>query len=174
MTCQTAHCVRPRATEEGRLYRLRKNHLALPHYTTAAPRSIRRCPQRFFVAYALVRAASRLLSTHGCRRGCRHGGLQLRCFLPRPPRIDHRVHLEAGYRGGRPSQDPSAAHLAGRVVKGSLSIAALPDIPAEDALVELGRARNIGSRHLKQKTPSAQPSAPRSDRRIEMRKSLRP
>src|SRR5216684_1403201 len=62
--------------------------------------------------------------------------------------IDHHVHKKSGCQGGWASEDPSAAHFAGGVVKGDVAIAAFPDFPAEDAFVKLGRARNIGSRHL--------------------------
>jgi hypothetical protein len=38
--------------------------------------------------------------------------------------------------------------LAGRIVKSSAAIAAFPDGPAEDLLIEIGRARNVRGGHL--------------------------
>jgi len=62
--------------------------------------------------------------------------------------VHHNVKQEPGLCGGRAPEHPRAAHFAGRIVKSSAAIAAFPDVPAEDALVEVGRARNVRSGHL--------------------------
>ena len=62
--------------------------------------------------------------------------------------VHHDVNKEPGLSGGRAPQHPSAAHLAGGIVKSSAAIAAFPDGPAEDAFVEAGRTRNVAGGHL--------------------------
>src|SRR5689334_9037303 len=46
--------------------------------------------------------------------------------------IDHDVDQKARRRSRRAPADPGAAYLASRVVKGGVTITALPDVPAED------------------------------------------
>lgn len=43
---------------------------------------------------------------------------------------------------------PTGVELAGCVIEGLVTVAALPDIPAENCSVEVGRAHNIGGRNL--------------------------
>lgn len=62
--------------------------------------------------------------------------------------IEHQVQQKARGRGRWASENPGAARLAGCVVKGGRAIAALPDVSAEDALVKLRRAHDIGGGHL--------------------------
>jgi hypothetical protein len=57
--------------------------------------------------------------------------------------VHHDVNQKSGRGGRRAVEHPAAAHLAGRVVKRSATVIAFPDVPAEDTLVELSRARNI-------------------------------
>src|SRR5206468_102307 len=62
--------------------------------------------------------------------------------------IDHDVEEIAGRGGGRAPEDPRAAYLAGRVVKGRGTVAPFPDVPAEHPLVKVGRARNVSGGKL--------------------------
>jgi len=62
--------------------------------------------------------------------------------------VNHDVNQEAGLCCGRAPQHSRAAHFPGRIVKSSAAVAAFPDVPAEDPLIELGRARNVGGGHL--------------------------
>jgi hypothetical protein len=56
--------------------------------------------------------------------------------------VYHDVKQKARPRGGRTPGNPGAAHFADRIVKRCAAIPAFPDVPAEDAFVELGRACN--------------------------------
>jgi hypothetical protein len=58
--------------------------------------------------------------------------------------FDVYVEQEARLRRRRTVLHPGAAYLTGRVVKGDLTSVAPPDVPAEDALVEVGAAANVG------------------------------
>src|SRR5229473_1483337 len=62
--------------------------------------------------------------------------------------VNHDVKQKAGLGGGRAPDYPCPAHFAGGIVKGGAAITAFPDVPAEDALVEVSRARNVGGGHL--------------------------
>src|SRR6266849_1778037 len=62
--------------------------------------------------------------------------------------VDNDVNKKAGLRGGRAPGHTCAAHLAGRVIKGGMTITALPDVPTEHPCVEVSRARNVGGRNL--------------------------
>src|SRR5437879_1286154 len=62
--------------------------------------------------------------------------------------VDHDVDQKAWLGCGRAPEYPGAAHLAGRIVKGGTAIAALPDVPAEDPPVEIGRLRNVRGGNL--------------------------
>src|SRR5712671_594087 len=62
--------------------------------------------------------------------------------------VDHDVKQKSGLGLRRTPYDPCAADFANRVVKSDAAIPARPDVPAEDAFIELGRARNVGGRHL--------------------------
>src|SRR5712664_3535752 len=57
--------------------------------------------------------------------------------------VNHDIKPEAGLCCGRAPEHPRAAHFAARIVKCSAAIASFPDSPAEDPLVEVGRARNV-------------------------------
>ena len=61
--------------------------------------------------------------------------------------IHHDVNQQSRLARGRPLLNPFAAHLADPIVKGS-AIPALPDIPTENTLIKIRRARNIGRRNL--------------------------
>src|SRR6266481_9677570 len=62
--------------------------------------------------------------------------------------VNHDVKQQAGLGGGRTAEHPRAAHFAGSIVKSGAAVAALADVPAEDAFIEIGRARNVGGGHF--------------------------
>jgi hypothetical protein len=51
---------------------------------------------------------------------------------------DHDIDQQTGLGCGRSAGHPCTANLADRVVEGDLTVASLPDLPAEDLAVELG------------------------------------
>src|SRR5258707_2691840 len=59
---------------------------------------------------------------------------------------DHDVHQQPWISGWRASKDPRAAHFVGRVVESGRAIVALPNVPAEDLLVELSGLRDVDGR----------------------------
>src|SRR5215831_17935417 len=62
--------------------------------------------------------------------------------------VNHYIKQKAELLRRPPSQDPRAAYFADGVVKGDAAIAALAYLPAEDLLIKLCRAGNVGCRHL--------------------------
>src|SRR6266481_1334465 len=62
--------------------------------------------------------------------------------------VNHDVKQQAGLGGGRTAEHPRAAHFAGSIVKSGATVAAFADVPAEDAFIEIGRARNVGGGHF--------------------------
>ena len=57
--------------------------------------------------------------------------------------VDHDVDQQPGRCRRRPAEDPRPAHCASCIVERNRAVAPLPDPPAEDFLVELGRATDI-------------------------------
>src|ERR1700682_1053127 len=57
--------------------------------------------------------------------------------------VDHEVDEQARLRRRRPADYPRAAHFAGRIVECDVTIAALPDPPAENLGVEVGRTLEV-------------------------------
>src|SRR5712691_11727186 len=51
---------------------------------------------------------------------------------------NHDIEQQPGLSGGCALKHPVAAYFPGRIVKSSAAIAAFPDVPAEDAFIELG------------------------------------
>lgn len=51
---------------------------------------------------------------------------------------DHDEHEQAWISRGRASKHPRAAHFADRIIESGRAVAALPCVPTEDLLVELG------------------------------------
>src|SRR5260370_36687770 len=62
--------------------------------------------------------------------------------------VHHDVEQEARLSGGWAPEHPRAAHFAGGIVKSRAAVPASANVPAENAFIELGCARNIGSGHL--------------------------
>jgi len=59
--------------------------------------------------------------------------------------VHHDVKQEAGLCGGWAPEHSGAAYFAGGIVKRSAAVTAFPDGPAEDPIVEVGRARNAAA-----------------------------
>jgi len=62
--------------------------------------------------------------------------------------VNHDVKEKARICGGWAPEYPGAAHFASRIVKGDGAITAFPNVPVKDALVKIGRARDIGGGHF--------------------------
>src|SRR5689334_2764050 len=52
--------------------------------------------------------------------------------------VHHHVHQQAWLLRRRTLEHPRSAHLARRIIKSGAAVAARPDIPSENAFVELG------------------------------------
>jgi hypothetical protein len=86
--------------------------------------------------------ALRVLRCHDLT-ACRDDLLQCALYVR-----DHDVEQEARLRRRRTVGDPSPADLTAGVVEGGITVAAPPDVPAEDGLVEARGAMNVDGRDL--------------------------
>ena len=62
--------------------------------------------------------------------------------------VNHYVYQQARLGCGRAAEHPGAADFADPIVECSITVSALPCLPAKDFLVEFSRALNVGSRDL--------------------------
>src|SRR5205807_1913125 len=62
--------------------------------------------------------------------------------------INHDVEEQARFGRRRPAGHPRAAHFAGRVIECGVTIAPLPEPPAENPAVEVGRTTDVDSGNL--------------------------
>jgi len=62
--------------------------------------------------------------------------------------VDHDVKEQARRPAGRSAANPGSAHFSSRVIEGNSTVPTLPDRPAEDLSIKIGRALDVRGGHL--------------------------